>query len=178
VRPNGSGADWYFQYGTTRRYGRATEPVAAPAVMGPLPVDSMLTGLRPDRLYHYRLMAAGDGGTDAGTDRTFLTGFRVATARAGRCGDSTWTVRLPLAGRLRARFTGRAGRHRLDVSKGSLRVRPGRRARVRVPMGRDSARLALGARIELRGTLTFEPEDAPAVTERRTLPLPIARSCR
>jgi VCBS repeat protein len=177
LRPNGSGADWYFQYGTSRRYGRATEPAAAPAVMGPLPVDAMLTGLRPDRLYHYRLVAAGDGGTDAGADRTFLTGFRVRAAGAGRCGDSTWSVRLPLAGRLSGRFTGRASGERLDVRRGSMRVRAGRRATMRVPLGRAAARLALGERVVLRATLTFEPQGAPAVSERRTLRLPIAHSC-
>lgn len=68
----------HFEYGLTARYGQRTADQDAGSGSGPQAIVASLSGLTPDTTYHYRLVAAGDGGTGLGADRTFPTGPAVA----------------------------------------------------------------------------------------------------
>jgi phosphodiesterase/alkaline phosphatase D-like protein len=74
VNPNGSATTALFQYGLDTSYG-STMSVQTPPGSGtaPVAVSAQLGGLKPNRLYHYRLTANNDGGTVAGADATFTT---------------------------------------------------------------------------------------------------------
>jgi NHL repeat len=82
---------WCFQYGTTMGYGQGVSPGSAGDAgqgEGSVPVDAQLSGLWPDTVYHYRLVAVNSlglglgspacntpGGIESvGADETFMTG--------------------------------------------------------------------------------------------------------
>jgi hypothetical protein len=73
VGAKGLPTDYYFQYGTTEAYGAQTP--LAPAGNGTLLVklSQTVTGLLPDTLYHYRIVAVNGAGSARGHDRTFKT---------------------------------------------------------------------------------------------------------
>ena len=75
VNPNGSAvSDCHFDWGTTTAYGHSAPCAASPgAGAGPAVVTATLTGLAPGTTYHYRLVAAGVGGTSYGGDEQFTT---------------------------------------------------------------------------------------------------------
>jgi hypothetical protein len=56
-----------FQYGTSTGYGLASSDGEANPASGPIPVSAALTGLQPDTVYHYRLVAESPlpGGSSA-----------------------------------------------------------------------------------------------------------------
>jgi hypothetical protein len=72
---------YYFQYGTSAAYGkRAPEPAAEmpPAAEEkeenkPRMLETPVSGLAPDTLYHYRLVAENEYGRTYGEDATFVT---------------------------------------------------------------------------------------------------------
>ncbi len=74
VTPNGSATSASFEYGLTTEYG-SSAPVAVNPGSGLAPVDvsATISGLIPNRTYHYRLTASNDGGLSAGQDATFNT---------------------------------------------------------------------------------------------------------
>lgn len=78
VDPRGMSTVYAFQVGPTTAYGLAT--VLSRTDVGPLSVASLITGLRPSTIYHYRLLASSAGGVALGADRTFKT----AAADRGR----------------------------------------------------------------------------------------------
>lgn len=65
--------NYVFQYGPTSAYG-AQSPLA-PAGNGTVTirVSQAVAGLQPGIIYHYRIVAAGPGGSTKGGDRTFRT---------------------------------------------------------------------------------------------------------
>jgi hypothetical protein len=96
----GANAEYYFQYGKTRAYGKrtATRTLAAlsgcaPGVTNPVyclcppgtanpayctiprpaAVSDLVTGLAVNTVYHFRLVARNANGTAFGSDRTFKT---------------------------------------------------------------------------------------------------------
>ena len=73
VNPNGRPTSYYFQFGTTTRYGTRTNTGDAGSGRTRVQVSAALTGLRPNTTYHYRLVAFSTGGTTRGSDRTFKT---------------------------------------------------------------------------------------------------------
>ena len=73
INPNGREVRYHVEYGTTAEYGQS-----APVPSGTLsasdqdqPVEIKLTGLTPERVYHYRLVAESDSGTTTVEDHTF-----------------------------------------------------------------------------------------------------------
>jgi len=74
VNPNGHPAGYYFQFGLTALYGLQTAPAGLPAIGLPQPVRFAISGLQSHRVYHYRLVASGAGGTSVGADQVFITG--------------------------------------------------------------------------------------------------------
>lgn len=73
VNPKGAATTYYFQLGTTALYG--TDTPATPAGAGNRRVKATfgITGLAPDTLYHYRLVAVNSQGIARGEHRTFRT---------------------------------------------------------------------------------------------------------
>jgi hypothetical protein len=75
VNPNGSevGA-CRFEYGITAGYGSVASCASSPgAGTSPVAVSGSLIGLTASTIYHFRILAAGAGGTSRGGDETFTT---------------------------------------------------------------------------------------------------------
>ena len=74
VAPNGSQAETWFEYGKTTAYGQRVDGPLISAAAPATPVSVPVTGLTPDTLYHYRLVAETPlGGLVAGADKKFKT---------------------------------------------------------------------------------------------------------
>jgi hypothetical protein len=73
VLTNGDTTTWAFQYGITTNYGSWTNSGAIAPTPVPVPVGSMLTGLAPGTLFHYRLVAWHGSVQSLGADGTFFT---------------------------------------------------------------------------------------------------------
>jgi hypothetical protein len=73
IDPNGQAAQWVFQYGLTTGYGIQTFAQTLPALSATLPVASVLGGLQPGTVFHYRLVAIRGSNVVYGADQTFLT---------------------------------------------------------------------------------------------------------
>ena len=69
----GRSTTWWFDYGTTTRYGKSTTHRSAGSRAGAQTVTGPVTGLAANTVYHYRLVARSDGGTRYGADVTFTT---------------------------------------------------------------------------------------------------------
>lgn len=72
VNPNGRSTTWYFEYGTSTSYGTKTPAKSAGAGTSASAVSAPVTGLTTGRLYHFRLVATSDAGTNRGADQTFV----------------------------------------------------------------------------------------------------------
>lgn len=74
VDPNLLDTTWRFEYGATTAYGQKSPPQTAPAsTVTTAPVGAVLTGLKANTTYHYRVIAANAAGSTAGPDLTFRT---------------------------------------------------------------------------------------------------------
>lgn len=82
VHPNGATTTYYFEYGTTRKYGRRTSKLPAGFGRKTFEAKAIARGLRAGTLYDYRLVAVSPLGTRFGANRTFRTarkGHRTST---------------------------------------------------------------------------------------------------
>jgi hypothetical protein len=73
VTPSGQSTTYYFEYGSTPNYGFETSPTDAGSGVASESVSTTLSGLISNTTYHYRLVAASNGGTTLGGDQTFTT---------------------------------------------------------------------------------------------------------
>lgn len=73
VNGHGQLTNFVFQYGTGSAYGAQTSLAPAGSGTKTIKVSQAIAGLRPDTVYHYRIVAAGPGGTAKGADRAFKT---------------------------------------------------------------------------------------------------------
>ena len=71
--PNRERTTTYFEYGTTRRYGSRTPDANAGASPNPRRATARVGGLRPNTVYHYRLVASNPSGVRSGANRSFRT---------------------------------------------------------------------------------------------------------
>jgi hypothetical protein len=69
----GRATTWWFDYGTTTKYGKSTPHRSAVTRAGVQTVTAPLGGLEATTTYHYRLVARSDGGTRYGADASFTT---------------------------------------------------------------------------------------------------------
>jgi hypothetical protein len=103
LNPHGGQTTYYFEYGTSTRYGTRTPDPPADAGNGTTAttVRAALTGLRPYTRYHWRLVATNAAGTTRGPDRTFTTA-RAPTAVSLGVSRTTvvWGGGLSLGGRV------------------------------------------------------------------------------
>jgi hypothetical protein len=63
----------YFQFGTGTGYGEQTVSRSYDAAAGTRATSGGLVDLRPDHVYHYRLVAVSEGAVARGADRVFRT---------------------------------------------------------------------------------------------------------
>ena len=84
VTANGLATTWYFEYGTSTRYGAKTRTRNAGKGTRPVNVSAALTRLRATSTYHYRLVAVNSSGTRRGADATFTTTGVMLAAQAQR----------------------------------------------------------------------------------------------
>ena len=96
ITPNGQSTSWYFDYGTSTRYGTRTAVANAGSGTRATRVNASLTRLRTGVTYHYRLVATNGSGTTVGRDRTFSTALQPVV-RADAARDTTATT-VTLAG--------------------------------------------------------------------------------
>jgi uncharacterized repeat protein (TIGR01451 family) len=73
VTAEGQATSYYFEYGTTTSYGARTTSASAGSSMSAGLVESAISGLEPEKTYHYRLVAINATGTTYGADQTFAT---------------------------------------------------------------------------------------------------------
>jgi hypothetical protein len=73
INARGQATNYVFQYGPTRAYGAQTPLAPAGSAMITIKVSQAVTGLQPNTVYHYRIVAASPVGTSKGRDRTFTT---------------------------------------------------------------------------------------------------------
>ncbi|MBN2088212.1 choice-of-anchor D domain-containing protein [candidate division KSB1 bacterium] len=73
VNPNGNYTTFYFQYGLTTSYGSTSSSSDAGSGTYTVSVNRTISGLEPDRIYHYRIVATNSYGTSVGNDMTFST---------------------------------------------------------------------------------------------------------
>lgn len=99
----GRSTTWWFDYGTTTKYGKSTTHRSAGSKAGAQTVTAPLTGLAATTTYHYRLVATSDGGTRYGADATFTTSG-VSLIVAAR--QVTFGGRIKLTGSVPTHTTG------------------------------------------------------------------------
>ncbi len=75
VDPAGLATTYRFEYGTSASYGTTAPAGGASAGSGldRVAKTQVLTGLEPERTYHYRVVATNSEGTSYGADKTFTT---------------------------------------------------------------------------------------------------------
>jgi hypothetical protein len=73
VNPVGSDTTYQFQYGLTASYGSTTSIKSAGSGFTAVAASAALSGLSAGTVYHFRVTATNDGGTDNGEDATFTT---------------------------------------------------------------------------------------------------------
>jgi hypothetical protein len=73
VNPRGLATTYYFEYGTSRRYGSRTPDASAGAGTSNKSVSAAVGGLKPNTTYHYRIVASNPSGVASGGDRSFST---------------------------------------------------------------------------------------------------------
>jgi hypothetical protein len=70
VNPEGPSAEWYFEYGESTSYGSSTTPGNLTSTGE---VSTVIEGLKPGTVYHYRLVAANSRGAGKSSDGAFVT---------------------------------------------------------------------------------------------------------
>jgi hypothetical protein len=73
VNPHGVQANYVFQYGTTVGYGAETPLASAGVGTTTIALAQAISGLQPNTIYHYRILASSAGGASHGGDHSFRT---------------------------------------------------------------------------------------------------------
>jgi hypothetical protein len=73
VNAAGSPSTYQFEYGTSVSYGSTTPQASLGSAQGDVPVLAQVSGLQPDTVYHFRVLATNTHGTTPGADATFTT---------------------------------------------------------------------------------------------------------
>jgi hypothetical protein len=98
VNPNNASTVVRFHYGTTTAYGDSIDAAESPVNgLSPVGVSANLTGLLPNTIYHFRVVAVSAGGRTNGADSTFTT-LAVLPAVATLSADSVTGTTARLTG--------------------------------------------------------------------------------
>ncbi|HWF24193.1 MAG TPA: choice-of-anchor Q domain-containing protein, partial [Solirubrobacteraceae bacterium] len=76
INPEGVATTYYFQYGTSTSYANKSAAANLPVGSTGVLVSALLSNLRSNTTYHYRIVATNVNGTSQGTDATLKTGRR------------------------------------------------------------------------------------------------------
>jgi hypothetical protein len=80
VNANNASTTVKFEYGTTIAYGDSIDAAESPVNgLSPVGVSANLTGLLPNTIYHFRVVAVSAGGRTNGADSTFMTPAALPT---------------------------------------------------------------------------------------------------
>jgi hypothetical protein len=79
VDPNGQATAAWFQYGTTKSYGKRTASQSAGLAKGQVPIAQGITGLKSNTTYHFRIVGESKDGRKNGPDKTFKTSKPTTT---------------------------------------------------------------------------------------------------
>jgi hypothetical protein len=80
VDPEGVESSYRFEYGLDQKYGSSTEESdSVGAGSDPVAASAAITGLKPNKTYHYRIVGSNVSGSIVGGDQTFTTGPEAAT---------------------------------------------------------------------------------------------------
>jgi hypothetical protein len=77
--PRGVASSAFFQYGTTKSYGKKTPVQSAGVAPGAVPLSAGITGLKSSTTYHFRIVAENKDGKVNGPDRAFKTAAPTTT---------------------------------------------------------------------------------------------------
>ena len=95
VDPEGQQTTYHFEYGTTPNLGTVTAATSAGNGATSTAVSTLLSGLKPNSTYYYRLVASNATGAAFGTQGTFTTiapGPQVVTGAASSIGTTSATI--------------------------------------------------------------------------------------
>jgi alpha-tubulin suppressor-like RCC1 family protein len=98
VSPNQFATVAWFEWGTDTNYGNVVGLASAPAGSGVVYLKSAITGLSPDDIYHYRLVASNVLGQVYGADQQFMLGRKVFAWGVYGCGQRSISIPPGLAG--------------------------------------------------------------------------------
>ncbi|MEA2375880.1 MAG: hypothetical protein QOD53_2343 [Thermoleophilaceae bacterium] len=166
VTPNGLTTSYHFEYGPTTSYGKSTPAAGAGAGGAGVPVIAALTGLKPDKTFHYRLVATNALGTTLGLDKTFTTahdpfkGVRFPPHAHASVKGRTAKLRLscppgivgPCTGKLVLTVRVHGKKH--TVAKGKFKIKAGKSKKVKVKLTSAGLGLLGGHLLHTRGTAT------------------------
>jgi hypothetical protein len=173
ITPAGHATSYRFEWGTTTAYGQATGDATAGNGSTAVPVTTALSGLAPDTVYHYRVVATSAFGTAAGVDRVLRTAAvavvppaatppfagalsRTTSARVDKRGRFTVTLACPASAVTTCTGTARLGLPLARPRKFSTAA--GTTTRVRLTLTRAGRRLV--GRKGLHTTLVVLAKDA------------------
>ena len=77
INPQALATNWYFEYGTTTKYGSKTPTNTLAASPNSANVSAGISGLVATTTYHFRVVATSTAGTTVGADATLITGLPV-----------------------------------------------------------------------------------------------------
>ena len=171
VTPAGQATTYRFEWGTTTAYGQATADASVGNGNQPQAVTTGLSGLAPDTVYHYRVVATSPFGTTAGIDKVLRTAAtpaptppaaftgalsRTASAKLDRRRRFTITLACPASAVTSCTGTARLGLPGAKPHKFSAAA--GQTARLRLTLTRAQRRLV--GRKGLRVALIVIAHDA------------------
>jgi streptogramin lyase len=100
INPMGASTTYQWQWGETTSYGNVSpaQPEGIGSGTGPVHRSLSLSGLEPEKVYHYRIVATNQDGTTVGPDRLFSTLARTPTLLSafGSAGTGNGQFNRPL----------------------------------------------------------------------------------
>jgi hypothetical protein len=169
VNPNLQDAKVFVKFGLTSNYGSSTPPQDLGAGNAPAPFTATLTGLEPNRTYHFAVVATNADGQTTTSDGVFNTlppltasiaqastlgaALRLTIACDGGSGPGTCTGAI----RLTAHLPGKRHHRSVKVGAASFAVNSGGRTTLRIVLNRTGLTMlaqhyTLPATLTLRGT--------------------------
>jgi hypothetical protein len=111
VNPEQLPTTYRFQYGKTTAYGSHTAPASAGSGASGVPALARLAGLKPNTVYHYRLVATNTDGSSLppGIDRSFKTAFggvEIVSKKATVGSDMKAPIKLSCPANAKTRCSG------------------------------------------------------------------------